>query len=455
MAYENTRMDYEQIDKIFSQARNIFFIGIGGISMSSLAHFCLECGKRVFGYDKTRNDACAMLEGKCYIKYCSTPDSVRGMDLVIYTTAIDKDNLELRTAMELGIPLASRANFLGYVMSRHKGSVAICGMHGKSTTTAMLGHIYNVAGRRPSVFCGATMRGYDSAFLLGEGAFICEACEYLDAFLSLSPDEIGVTGIDFDHPDYFKNEGEAQKSFQKFVQGARVAYLNADNDACMKLRHDKIITFGIENKADYMAKIVHGGEKNQFLVYFRENELCTCELDFFGAHFVYDALLAFAIAHQNGIDVPTICSALSSFAGTRRRMELILRLGGIPVYEDYAHHPTEISASLSALRQMGYKRVLCVFQAHTYSRTYYLLDRFKTCFDSVHRLVLLPTYSAREENTFGLDDLTLAHLLGATYFNKIDKVVDFINDTNCDCIALMGAGDLLGLRKFLVKNCNL
>lgn len=455
MACANTNLGYEQIDKIFCSARDIFFIGIGGISMSALAHYSLGCGKRVFGYDMTRNDACAMLEKRCYIKYCSTPDSTSGMDLVIYSTAIDESNLEYKNAKRLGIPLISRANFLGYIMSRHKCRLAICGAHGKSTTTAMLGHIYNVAQRSPCVFCGAVMRGYDSAFLQGDGAFICEACEYLDAFLSLCPDEIGVTGIDFDHPDYFKNESDAICSFQKFVSGARLVYLNADNSACMGLKHDRIITFGIKNDADYMAKIVHGVEKNQFLVYYRGKELCTCELDFLGEHFVYDALLAFAIAHQNGIDIPTICSALSSFEGTKRRMELVLRLDGVPIYEDYAHHPTEIKASLNALKEMGYKRVLCIFQPHTYSRTFMLLERFMTCFDDAHLLALLPTYSAREKNAFGLDDLALSELLGATYINNVDKVVDFIKNSNADSVVLMGAGDLLGLRDFLVKNCSL
>lgn len=455
MACENTRIDYEQIDKIFKSARDIFFIGIGGISMSSLASYCIMCKKRVFGYDMTRNDACAKLEGECFIKYCSTPDSTSGMDLVIYSTAIDESNLEYKNAKRLGIPLISRANFLGYVMSRHKSKLAICGMHGKSTTTAMLGHIYNVAQKDPCVFCGAVMRDYDSAFLKGNGAFICEACEYLDAFLSLCPDEIGITGIDFDHPDYFKSEGDAVASFQKFVNGAQRIYLNADNGACMELKHDNILTYGIENQADYTAKIVHGVEKNQFLVYYKGKELCKCELDFFGAHFVYDALLAFAIAHQNGINASTICSALSTFSGTKRRMELVLRANGVPIFEDYAHHPAEISASLNALKDMGYKRVLCVFQPHTYSRTYYLLERFMLCFEGVYGLVLLPTYSAREKNDLGLDDLRLASLLGATYINNVDKVNDFINNSSTDCVVLMGAGDLLGLREYLAINCNL
>ncbi len=452
MSVENTTINYEQLDKIFSNAKNVFFIGIGGISMSALAKLCLKYGKRVFGYDQARNDASSELEGSCFIKYCSTPDSVKGMDLVVFTTAIDEGNLEYRHARELGIPLVSRANFLGYIMSKHESRIAICGMHGKSTATAMLGHIFKVAGREPTVFCGARMNNYDSAFLQGEGDFICEACEYLNAFLSLCPTQVGITNIDFDHPDFFESIDEVVASFQKFVGNSRVIYVNTDNPESNRLRHINKISYGIDKNADYMAKIVHVSGKNRFLVSYKGLELCTCELDFFGKHFTYDALLAFAIAHQNGIDVEVICKALSSFSGTKRRLEKIgiLRSGAVLI-EDYAHHPCEIEASLLSLREQ-YGSVLCIFQPHTYSRSFFLLDSFKTCFKNASELVILPTFCAREKNIYGLSDSELASSVGGELLLEIDKIFDFIKASSSKCVALLGAGSLLGLREYLVKN---
>ena len=452
MSVKNTAINYEQLDKIFNNASCVFFIGIGGASMSSLAKLCVSCGKRVFGYDGARNDACSELEGSCFIKYCSTPDSVKGMDLVIFTTAIDESNLEYTHAKKLGIPLVSRANFLGYIMSKYESRIAICGMHGKSTTTAMLGHIYKVAGREPTVFCGAEMKNYDSGFLQGEGAIICEACEYLNAFLSLCPNQIGITNIDFEHPDFFKGIDEVITSFQKFANGARTIFVNADNDACMQIQHINKITYGIDKKADYMAKIVHVSGKNCFLVSYKGGELCTLEINFFGKHFVYDALLAFAIAHQNGIKIDDIYRGLSTFMGTKRRLERLGTLkNGAVLIEDYAHHPSEIEASLLSLREQ-FGSVLCIFQPHTYSRSYFLLDSFKTCFKSATELVILPTFSAREKNVYGLSDYDFATAICGRLILEIDKILDFIKNSKSKCVVLLGAGTLLGLKEFLVKN---
>lgn len=446
MSVENTSLDYEQMDRIFERANSIFFIGIGGVSMSALADFCARCGKRVFGYDCARSEFSACLEKSCFIKYCSTPDSVDGMELVIYSTAIDEGNLELRRARELKIPTVSRANFLGYVMSRHKSRIAICGTHGKSTTTAMLGHIYLNAGHDPSVFCGAHMIDSGGTHVIGSGDFIVEACEYKNAFLSLCPTQAGITNIDFDHPDFFKSEEQIIDSFQKFVNMAEKIYLNSDSALCQKVKHSKKITYGIDKKADYTAKIAHRSGKNGFTVFLYGTELASCSLPFFGKHFVYDALCAFCIAHQNGISPSSIVQALSTFSGTKRRMELIKSDTYRHFFEDYAHHPSEIRASLEALKESGFKRILCVFQPHTYSRSYYLQREFASCFFSADSLVILPTYGARTENDFGLCDKDFATLCGGIYAPDALCALSLIDKSSCDAVVLMGAGDLCGLR---------
>ena len=452
MSVENTSLDYEQIDRIFEKAKGIFFIGIGGVSMSALADFCVRRGKRVFGYDSARSEFSAALEKSCFIKYCSTPDSVDGMDLVVYSTAIDESNLELRRALMLKIPTVSRANLLGYVMSRHKSRIGICGTHGKSTTTAMLGQIYACAGREPSVFCGAHMINYGSTHIVGNGDFIVEACEYKNAFLSLCPSQVGITNIDFDHLDFFKSEEQILDSFQKFANMAQAVYLNADNELCKKIEHGNIVTYGIDKKADYTAKIAHRDGGNEIFVYHQGTELFCASLAFFGKHVAYDALCAVAIAHQNGIEPSIIKHALDTFSGTKRRMELIKSDTYRHFFEDYAHHPSEIKASLEALKESGFKRILCIFQPHTYSRSYYLQNEFASCFSLADALIVLPTYGARLENDFGLCDKDFAALCGGIYEESTRAVLEKIKKSTCDAVVLMGAGDLCGLKELVLSS---
>jgi len=450
MSLENTHINNTELGEIFCRAKSVFFIGIGGISMSALADFCVMQGKKVFGYDSTRSDACARLEGKCYIKYCSTPDSVCGMDLVIYSTAIDSGNLELCRARELKIPTVSRANFLGYIMAEYENRIGICGMHGKSTTTAMLGHIYSRAGRTPTVFCGAEMLDFDSTHIIGRENFIFEACEYRNAFLSFEPSEAAVTNIDFDHPDFFKSEAQILDSFQKFISMSKRAYINADCKLSRQLKHENIITYGIDKKADYTAKSVHSPLENCFIVYHNGTPLTQCSLKHFGKHFIYDALCAFSVAHQNGISPFEIASALETFSGTKRRMQMLKSDTSRHIFEDYAHHPSEIEASLLSLKEMGYKRVFCIYQAHTYSRSYYLFDSFKRCFKNAHRLIVLPTYEAREENIYGISDLEFALACGGIFVSDPKKAARLALRSSADCIVLMGAGDLCSVKDFIL-----
>lgn len=444
MSLNNTILSYEQIDTIFEKSRTVFFIGIGGISMSSLAKYCYFLGKNVFGYDSQRSELCDELEKYCHIKYCSTPDSVEGMDLIIYTTAIDESNYEYLNGKRLRIPLISRANFLGYVMSKYNNQVGISGTHGKSTTCAMVGHIFNQAALEPTVFCGAVMKNFNSNSVIGKNDyFVFEACEYKDAFLSFCPREAAITNIEYDHPDFFKNKNQLVCSFQKFANLSKKVYINSDDSLSKMIIHPNIVTFGIENEADYTGKIVHVDKENEFFVYKKGEMLGKCKLNLFGKHFVYDALCAFAIAYENKIPVCTIIYALSSFCGTKRRMELLGKTStGVDVFEDYAHHPTEISASLASLRHMGYKNILCIYQPHTYSRSHYLYESFKNAFSLADTLVFAPTYTAREENIFGFSDSSFAMDCGGVFIEDLKKIADYVSICPCDCIVIMGAGSI-------------
>ena len=444
MAILNTHLTVPEIDDLFKKSKQIFFIGIGGVSLSSLAKFCVMLGKNVFGYDAKRNEFSAELEGCCHIKYCSSPDSVEGMDLIIYTTAIDERNFEYARAKKLNIPLISRANFLGYIMTKFKSRIGVCGMHGKSTVTSILGHIFEYAEKKPTVFCGGKMLNYDRCELLGKNDYcIYEGCEYLNAFLSFYPTQSIITNIDYDHPDFFKSIDEVVASFQKYASLNEKIYINSDDMLSRSIKHENIVSYGIYNKADYMAKIKHSPQKNEFCVYKNGEFLIKCELSLFGEHFVYDALGAFSVAYENGIDKETIRDALACFCGTGRRMELIKKTDtGANVFVDYAHHPTEIKASLSALSNMGYKKIACIFQAHTYSRTFYLYEEFKKAFICVDNLIITPTFSAREENTYGFTDEGFASDCGGVFMNDYKKISDYVSELDADAIVIMGAGDL-------------
>ena len=401
-------------------------------------------GKTVFGYDSKRNEFSSQLEGSCHIKYYSSPDSVEGMDLVIYTTAIDESNFEYRRARELKIPLVSRANFLGYMISKYKNRIGVSGMHGKSTTASMLAHIFYFAEKKPTVFCGAKMENYNACELFGNDSYcIFEACEYLNAFLSLYPSESIITCIDYDHPDFFMSLDDVVDTFQEYSNLNKKLYINSDDKLSNRLIHSNIVTYGIYNDADYMAKIAHSPHKNEFEIYKNGEFLVKCQLDFFGEHFIYDALGAFAIAYENGIDKNVIKGALATFKGTKRRMELIKKTDtGVDIFEDYAHHPTEIKASLSSFKEMGYNSILCIFQAHTYSRTFFLYEEFKNAFRCVDNLVIAPTFSAREKNTFGFTDKDFATNCGGKFISDYNEITKYALEQNVDAIIIMGAGDL-------------
>ncbi|MBR2025008.1 MAG: UDP-N-acetylmuramate--L-alanine ligase [Clostridia bacterium] len=449
MGVLNSDFSLNILDTLFKKSKRIFFIGIGGISMSALAKFCLSENKTVFGCDNKITDMTTQLEKDCHIKYYSSTDNVYGMDMVIYTTAIDENNFEYAYAKKLNIPLVSRANFLGYVMSKYKRRIGICGMHGKSTVTCMLHHIFSFANKKPTTFCGGDMIEYGNCVLGNEDYFIFESCEYGDSFLRFCPDESIITNIDFDHPDYFKDTEQIVKSFQKYADLNGRVYINNDDELSKKIKHSEIITYGIHNSADYIAKTVHSPHKNEFLVLKSGKEIARCKLNFYGEHYVYDALCAFCVAYENGIDVGTIENALSTFKGTKRRMEFVKKSDtGVDIYCDYAHHPTEIKSTVNGLKFMGYKRIVCIFQPHTFSRTYYLYDEFKNAFEGVDNLIFAPTFSAREENVYGFTDNDFALHCGGILINEYEKIVDCVSKIPTDVIIIMGAGNINELKKF-------
>lgn len=453
MSLPNTSFSISEIHNMFTKSKQIFLLGIGGVSMSSIATFLAFSGKKIFGYDRERGREAIKLEQIGVIRYSSTPDNVSGMDIVIYTNAISQDSFEYREAKRLGIPLISRANFLGYILSLFKERIGVSGIHGKSTTTALLAHIFEYACLNPTVFCGAKMKEFDSSGKIGGREWsIFEACEYKNSFLYLFPTQAAVLNIELDHPDFFSSADDVALSFKEYIKGAERVFINGDDSYARALCHKNAITFGFGENCIYRAEIIPPkpsielggrGAKSRFLV-FRDGELLSlCTLNLFGKHFVYDALCAFCVAYENGIDKSVIEAALSDFSGTERRMELIkITDTGKSIFEDYAHHPTEIRASLSSLKAQGFKKVLCVFQAHTYSRTYYLYSEFKGAFECADEVIFAPIFSAREKNTLPLSENDFARDCGAVLIEDRFEILRRALNSDADCVVFMGAGDI-------------
>ncbi len=466
LALPNTHYGAEKIKEIIGTTpKKLFFIGIGGVSMCSLAYISKLRGHKVEGYDRTCSKTTVELEESgIKVYYENDPSHIDGCDAVVYTVAIPADTPEYKTALERGIPCISRADYLGYMMVGYKNSIGVSGMHGKSTTTAMLEKIFVAAGEDPTVNCGASMNDTGSCHRIGgEKNFIFEACEYMDSFLDFYPTLAVILNIELDHVDYFHSMSQIEESYGKFAAKTGkngFAVVNMCDDNVMRAvegYEGHIVTFGIECKdADYSAEnIVFKGARGRFDVYFKGKPLSHVELRVFGAHSVCDALAAFAASHVLGLDPEKISKGLSEYEGTGRRMESVGKTTkGADIYSDYAHHPTEIHATLEILSDMDYDRVFCLFQPHTFSRTKILFDDFVNVLsdNSCSEIVLSKIYSARESNTLGVSSEQLAERIRengkkATCFEDFTDIAAYLNEAadKNDLIIVMGAGDIVAV----------
>lgn len=451
MPLSNTHLSFEEIDKIFKKAQKIFFIGIGGVSMSSLSCYCRLMGKEIYGYDACRTQESAKLEGYAAIKYYSTPDSVKGMDLVIYSNAIDEKCFEYVSAKKLKIPTLSRANFLGYVSSTHQKSICVSGTHGKSTTTAYLAKIFDYAERKPTVFCGASMKDYLSSWIFGSRELIiCEACEYMDSFLNLKANVGCILNIEYDHPDYFKSEDMLIDSFFRFADSCETVVLNLDCKNAKKLlnrqNRTRVVTFSLKStQADYYGKV----NGSLLECYCRDKKIFEVSLKARGIHFAYDAMCAAVCAICEGVPTCAVACALNDAKGVSRRFEFIKKTDtGADIFEDYAHHPTEIKATLRSLKEMGYKHICCVFQPHTFSRTKHVFCDTGSLFSDVENAYIVPTYAAREEYDPESDAQALANKCGAAFAPSLPELCVTLKSSHFDCIVFMGAGDISCFKKY-------
>lgn len=442
----------------------MFFCGIGGINMSSLARMTKSRGFSVCGSDRSLSPMTEALAAEgipVFSPQCA--DNVKDVDLFVYTVAVSPDNPEYERAGALGIPRVSRADYLGYLMSGSRMRIGVCGTHGKSTASAMCAGVFECGGKDPTVMCGADMSlpgGCLGAYRPGkEDVFIFEACEYMDSFLDFCPTVAVILNLEMDHVDYFHSMEQLRASYAAFAEisvrnGGYVLYYGEDPEAARALGEipaDRKRTFGFSPSDDYCADALadsHGCYR--FTVCEKNGTATRVSLRVPGRHNVLNALAAFAAAREDGIAPDVAAAGLAAFGGIHRRMEYKGHLGRACVYDDYAHHPTEIRASLTAARSMAGKgRLLCLFQSHTYSRTAALLPEMAAALRLADEILVAPIYAARETDTLGMDQYRMAEAVGkgargcADLKEAAEQLIRLVQDG--DTVIVMGAGNVDGV----------
>lgn len=462
MSSPNTHYGAAAIASMLDGVRAVYFLGIGGVSMSSLAMMTARRGLRVGGYDRTRTPVTDALEAEGIVVHDREDIAhLDGYGAVVYTVAIAESHPEYVEAQRRGLPLISRADYLGYLMTDYAARIGFSGSHGKSTATCMCAQILLSAEADPTVLSGAAMRSLGGAYRLGgRETMVFEACEYKDSFLDFNPTVSVVLNVEMDHVDYFHSMEQMRASFAAFANRAgengTVLY-NADDAETLRALTSvraRRVTFGVNADADYRAigVRVEGGFASFTLMHHGE-ALGKITLRVPGAHNVYNALAAAAAARECGICSRDIVRGLEAFTGASRRMEYKGRLGGAAVYDDYGHHPTEVEATLREAGQLGRGRLICAFQPHTYSRTAALFDRYVEALSISDEVIIAPIYAARETDTLGMSARCLAEAVGkgARGYETMDEVADAL--VSCvapgDTVVVMGAGNIDGIFKVL------
>ncbi len=439
---------------------HIYFIGIGGISMSGLAEILKDRGCRVSGTDIKESDVTKHLESLgITIHYGHRAENITDdIDLVVYTAAIHPGNPELEAAKEKQIPLMDRARLLGHIMEEYQYSVAVAGTHGKTTTTSMVSEILLEAEKDPTITVGGILPAIHSNVKIGHSPyFVAEACEYFDSFLQFTPLVGVILNVEADHLDYFKTLDNIRRSFHAFAQripAGGLLVLSASIAHPEELEenlHCSVETFGLKENACWQARnIVHEPNgKNSFDVYYQGEFYTSVHLDIPGKHNITNALAAVASAHFLDIPAEVCARGLSHFTGVNRRFQRKGEKRGIVVIDDYAHHPTEIMATLSAARNVRHNKLWCVFQPHTYSRTKNLFDEFGRAFGDADEIIVADIYAARETDDGTISAAMLAERIvkeggNARYVGDFAAIRQHL-ETHCrtgDLLLTVGAGDV-------------
>lgn len=438
-------------DKIIERVKRIHMIGIGGSGMCPLAEILHGKGYILSGSDNNESDPLKRVRALGATVYMGhAAENLGDSELVVYSAAISQDNPELCEARRRGIPTMERSHLLGALTRHFDNVIGVCGTHGKTTVTSMITQILYLNNLDPTAVIGGRLP------LLGTNGrsggsehMVCESCEFVDTFLQLSPDVSVLLNIDDDHLDYFKTMDNLVLSFHKFISMSHTAYINGD-DALVKKAAEgissKVITFGLSPENDFYATNLAVGETGyEFDVYKKNECLGRIHLRIPGEHNVYNGLAAFAVAYDLGVSTEGIDKAFSMFTGAGRRFEFLCEKNGVTLFDDYAHHPTEIEATLKAAKSLDFSRVIAIFQPFTFSRTALLKDDFIKALSNADKVILTPIMGSREVNTYGIASEHIAEKLAdCTVLPTFADIAEHIRDIKRegDMIITMGGGDI-------------
>lgn len=448
---------------------HIYFIGIGGISMSGLAEILASRGHQVSGTDVKETAVTKHLQSLgIHINFGHRAENITDdITLVVYTAAIHDDNPELRAAHEKGIRIMDRAHLLGQIMDEYHDSVAVSGTHGKTTTTSMVSEILLAAEKDPTITVGGILPTIGSNLRIGNSPyFVAEACEYFDSFLQFNPFIAIILNVESDHLDYFKTLENIRRSFHAFAQRVPDKGLLAISE---KIDHVEeltdgltchVETFGLSEKANWRAEnIVHEADgRNSFDVYHNGAFFTTIHLHIPGEHNITNALAAIGASAFLGAAPEDCVKGLHHYTGTERRFQLKGKKDGITVIDDYAHHPTEIKAALAAAQNVQHNTTWCVFQPHTFSRTRFLFDEFGEAFGDADEIIIADIFAARETDDGTVSAAQLADRIAQTgksarYVGDFAAIEAYLRE-HCksgDLLMTVGAGDVYKIGENFLK----
>jgi len=452
----------------FQHPISIYFVGIGGISMSGLAEILLDQGFTISGSDMKESSLTNQLEKRgVKVYYGQIASNITSdIDLVVYTAAIREDNEEWQAAKNANIPMLTRAQLLGQIMDNYQNSIAVSGTHGKTTTTSMISQVLLEANTDPTITVGGILSAIDGNLRVGESeVFISEACEYTNSFLNFRPKYSIILNVEAEHLDFFKDLEDVRNSFKKFAANTRpngATIINGeidDYEALIEGLPHKVITYGFDTRFDYYAKDITFDERacGIFTVMHEGKALMKVHLNVPGMHNVSNALATIALAELMELPQEEVLVGLRKFGGANRRFQYKGQINGITVIDDYAHHPTEIQATLDASKNFKHERLVLVFQPHTYTRTQAFLKEFAEVLSQADILVLADIYAAREKNTIGISSKDLLELVKEKgtecyYFPSFEEIEKFLlkNCMNGDLLITMGAGNVVEIGESLL-----
>lgn len=452
-----------EADSYLDKVKKIHFIGIGGSGMCPLAEILHSKGYILTGSDNNETDTLKRIRALGIdVKMGQCAENIDGAEMIVYTAAIMADNPELIAAKSSGIPTFERSKLLGAVSRKFGNCIGISGTHGKTTSTSMLTQVLINAGADPSAVIGGKLPMTGTNGITGNSdLFVCEACEFSNTFLEISPACCVILNIDEDHMDYFKTMENLKNSFFKFADMAETVIYNGDDantlEVVGRLENKKLISFGLAKTNDWYAENISmsNGAFPEYDVYYKGEKQGRAVLSVPGDHNVYNSLAVIASAVYSGVDAETAIELLTDFTGAGRRFEKLAKIDGIEIVDDYAHHPAELKVTLEAAMKMNYNKVIAIHQPFTFSRTAMLLDDFAEVLKIPDKVILTEIMGSREKNTYNIYTKDLADKIpGSEWystFEEVSKRAQKIAEEG-DLIITLGCGDVYKIAKMIIED---